>query len=146
MLVEIQCWNSYIHEYRECLSEQEETSMRKSSQRLLATAGLGASFGLCMSAYAEDWKVVGQFGWLDVGKIYEIEKGHLYWIGEFSGTFFNDKGKGSLFEKAAVKCPAHSDIDTNIKASKLAGYCVITDTDGDQAYLKWQAEGDTKAN
>lgn len=40
----------------------------------------------------------------------EIDKGHIYWVGECSGTFFNDKG--SLFDKAAVKCPAHNDIDT----------------------------------
>jgi hypothetical protein len=102
-----------------------------------------AGFAFCASAQAQDWKVTGEFGWFGVGKAYQIEKGHFYWVGEFSGTFFNDKGKGSLFHRAGVKCPAHFDADFNNKKSRAAGYCVITDTDGDQAYLTWQNQGDT---
>jgi hypothetical protein len=34
-------------------------------------------------------------------------------------------------------------MDMNNKKGILAGYCVISDPDGDQAYLKWQAQGDT---
>jgi hypothetical protein len=88
--------------------------MQKSSNRLFATAALAMSLGPGMPAHAEDWKVVGQFGWFGVGKTYEIERGHVYWVGEFNGTFFNDKGKGSPFDKAAVKCPAYNDIDANL--------------------------------
>jgi hypothetical protein len=62
-------------------------------------------------AHAEDWKVTGEFGWFGVGKAYQIEKGHVLWLGEFTGTFFNDKGNGSLFHRAGVKCPAHFDFD-----------------------------------
>jgi len=101
------------------------------------------ALGLFGTARAEDWKPVGQFGWFGVGKAYQIEKGHIYWAGEFSGTFFNDKGKGSLFHLAGVKCPAFNDLDFNKKKNKAGGYCVIADTDGDQAYLSWQNEGDT---
>lgn len=57
-----------------------------------------------------------------------------------------NKGKGSPFENAAVKCPAYNDIDTNQKKNTIAGYCIIADTDGDQAYLRFQALGDTKSN
>ena len=60
--------------------------MHKSSNRLLATAALVMSVGLGTPAHAEDWKVVGQFGWYGVGKAYEIERGHVYWVGEFNGT------------------------------------------------------------
>lgn len=120
--------------------------MQKSSNRLFATAALAMSLGLGMPAHAEDWKVVGQFGWFGVGKAYEIERGHVYWVGEFNGTFFNDKGKGSPFDRAAVKCPAYNDIDTNQKKNTIAGYCIIADTDGDQAYLRFQALGDTKSS
>ena len=93
-------------------------------------------------AHAEDWKATGQFGWFGVGKAFQIEKGHVYWLGEFTGTFFNDKGKGSLFDQAGVKCPANFDFDINNKKAKAGGYCVISDTSGDQAYLSWQNEGD----
>jgi len=103
---------------------------------------LAMGLGLSAPTHAEDWKPVGQAGFLGVGKVYQIEKGHLFWVGEFSGTFFNDKGKGSLLDNAGIKCPAYNDIDTNNKKSKAAGYCVMSDPNGDQAYLKWQNEGD----
>jgi hypothetical protein len=101
--------------------------------RLLAAAALSVA----LSAQAADWKVTGEFGWFGVGKAHEIEKGHYYWVGEFSGTFFNDKGAGSPFHRAGVKCPAFFDADFNAKKTKAGGYCVITDLDGDQAYLSW---------
>lgn len=95
-------------------------------------------------ANAEDWKVQGEFGWFGVGTAHPIEEGHFYWVGEFSGTFFNDKGEGSLFHRAGVKCPAYNDLNFNNNTSSAGGYCVITDTDGDQAFLTWiSTEGDT---
>ena len=109
----------------------------------LCVAALVMGPGLSAPAHAQDWKVTGQFGAFGVGKVYQIDKGHLYWVGEFSGTFFNDKGKDSLFDGAGVKCPGFHDMDMNNKKGILAGYCVISDPDGDQAYLKWQAQGDT---
>src|ERR1700730_1878 len=112
--------------------------------RLLAAAAVVAmTFGPMLPAHAEDWKVTGEFGWLGVGKAQEIEKGHIYFVGESSGTFFNDKGNGSLFNRAGVKCPLFNDVDLNNKKNKVGGYCIITDADGDQAYLSFQAEGDT---
>ena len=118
--------------------------MKKSNNCTFALAALAISLGSGSPANAQDWKAIGAFGWFAVGKAYEIEKGHIYWQGEFSGTFFNDKGKGSLFHTAAVRCPAYNDIDTVNKKNVYAGYCIITDLDGDQAYLKWQGGGDTK--
>ena len=64
-------------------------------------------------------------------------------MGEFTGTFFNDKGPGSLFHRAGVKCPAFFDADFNNEKSTAAGYCIITDTEGAQAYSTWQHAGDT---
>jgi hypothetical protein len=115
-------------------------------RRLLAAAAVVAmTFGLMLPAHAEDWKVTGEFGWHTVGKAYEMEKGHTYFVGETTGTFFNDKGKGSLFDRAGVKCPVFVDTDTNNKRQKVGGYCIIADTDADQAYLTFQAEGDIAA-
>jgi hypothetical protein len=101
----------------------------------------GALIGSAAVAQAQDWKAVGEFGWFGVGKAYEIEKGHFYWVGEFSGTFFSDKGEGSLFHRAGVKCPAFFDADFNTKKTKSGGYCVVSDLAGDQAYLAWQNAG-----
>ncbi len=111
-------------------------------KHIVATAAVAAAFALGSSAQAEDWKVVGQFGSFAVGKTYQIDKGHIYWVGEFSGTFFNDKGEGSLFHQAGVKCPGFTDLDTNKKKAKAAGYCIFSDVAGDQAYASWQGDGD----
>jgi hypothetical protein len=113
----------------------------------ITRVALAIAMGLAFvgSAHAQDWKVTGQFGYFAVGKSHEIEKGHLYWVGEFSGTFFNDKGKDGPFDHAGVKCPAFNDIDKNNKKGKAAGYCIISDAAGDQAYLSWKCEGDTVA-
>jgi hypothetical protein len=101
--------------------------------------------GLSSVAVASDWKVTGEFGWLGVGKAQQLEKGHLFWVGEFSGTFFNDKGDGSPFHFAGVRCPASNDVDLNHKKNRAAGTCVISEPGGnDQAYLTWQCEGDTE--
>ena len=98
---------------------------------MLSTKALRCAFAaamglaICGTAHAEDWKVTGSFGWLAVGKAYQIEKGHVYFVGEFSGTFFNDKGNDSLFDKAGVKCPAFNDLDLNNKKGKAGGYCPL---------------------
>jgi hypothetical protein len=115
----------------------------KSRKLLWHAMALGATLAISTIAHAQDWKVIGEFGWFGVGKSHQIEKGHFYWVGEFSGTFFNDKGQGSLFHRAGVRCPAYFDADVNNKKSRSAGYCIISDPDGDQAYLTWEAQGDT---
>jgi hypothetical protein len=117
--------------------------MHRSMSRLGAAAAVALALGSACPAHSEDWKVTGEFGWFATGKAYQIEKGHVYWMGEFSGTFINDKGTGSLFDHAGVRCPAFDDVDLNNKKDRAAGYCIISDTGGDQAYLTWQGEGDT---
>src|SRR5215469_8606280 len=73
------------------------------------------------------------------GTVYEMEKGHTYWIGEFAGNFFSNKGKGSLLDQTEVKCFGFNDADTNNTRNKQGGYCVWTDADGDHAYSVWEA-------
>jgi hypothetical protein len=71
----------------------------ESVQQIRGGAVLALGFGLSTAAYAEDWKVTGEFGWFGVGKAQQLEKGHVFWVGEFSGT-----GQGSLFRHAG-RCP-----------------------------------------
>jgi hypothetical protein len=115
---------------------------RRATRGIITAAAVAAAIGLGSPAHSEGWKPVGQAGFFAVGKAYPIEKGHLYWVGEYSGTFFSDKGEGSLFHQAGVKCPAFTDLDTNKKIGKGGGYCIISDHAGDQAFLSWQGEGD----
>jgi len=115
----------------------------KSTRLLLSVAALSTGLIVSGGTRAEDWKPVGQFGFFGVGKAHEIEKGHFYWVGEFSGTFFNDKGEKSLFDHAGVKCPAWQDSDLNNKKTKAGGVCIITDLDGwSRAARPWNVRVD----
>ena len=120
------------------------TNTTKRTFSRIGTIALSIMFLLTLApaVHAADWNAKGEFGWLGVGTAVEVEKGHFYWIGEFSGTFFNDKGEGSLFHHAGVKCPAWFDANFNTSSSAAGGYCIITDLDGDQATLTWQSTGD----
>jgi hypothetical protein len=113
----------------------------KSTRLLLSVAALSAGLICSGGARAEDWKPVGTHALFGVGKAYEIDKGHFYWVGETSGTFLSDQGEKGLFDHAGVKCPSWFDTDLNTKKAKGGGVCVIADHDGDQAYVVWQGEG-----
>ncbi len=113
----------------------------KRTKLLAYAAAVSAGLLVCGAANAQDTKVVGEFGWFGVGKAYEMEKGHFFWVGEFSGTFFNDKGDGSQFHRAGVKCPGWLDMDFNTKRSQGGGTCIITDLEGNQAFLTWRNAG-----
>ena len=77
------------------------------------------------------------FGWYATGKTFELEKGHILFQGEFDGTNFNDAGHGFL-HKTSVVCPGVNDV-INGASRASQGYCVVTDQDGDKAFLVWKA-------
>jgi hypothetical protein len=100
---------------------------------------------LTLPAAAQDYKVTGQFGWFGVGKAAELEKDHVFWVGEFSGIFFNDKGANSLFDHASVRRPGSYDLNFGKKEGHANGYCIIMaeGSPSDQAFIKWSCDGDT---
>jgi hypothetical protein len=118
--------------------------MKRNHRALLAATVATIALALTSAANAADGKSTGEFGWFGVGKAYEVEKGHFYWVGEFSGTFFNDKGEGSPMHRAGVKCPAWSDSNLNTDKFSAGGYCMITDLEGDQIYCTWSNTGSPK--
>ena len=64
----------------------------KSTRLLLSMVALSSGLIVSGRTRAEEG-LVGQLGFFGIGKAYEIEKGHFFWVGEFSGTFFSDKGE-----------------------------------------------------
>jgi len=104
-----------------------------------------ALLALDLTAAAQDYKVTGQFGWFGIGKAAELEKDHVFWVGEFSGTFFNDKGAGGLFDRSGVRCPGSYDLNFGKKQGHANGYCIIMGegSASDLAFLKWSCDGDT---
>ena len=88
-------------------------------------------------------KYRGMFGASAVGKSHEIEKGHVFFVGTFSGVFFNDAANGFL-DKSVVECPGVNDIVNGLSIVNH-GYCVVTDKDGDKAFAVWKGK-DTSPN
>ncbi len=79
------------------------------------------------------------YWWQASGKWYAIEKDHTFWVGESSGTIFNDSGEGFLHRASAV-CPGVRDVFKEFVNAH--GYCVITDEDDDKAMLAWRCKGE----
>lgn len=80
-----------------------------------------------------------KFGWYSKGQMFEVGPEHKFFVGEFSGTNFNDKGEGFL-NMTSVVCPGVLDINKGMNDAH--GYCVVTDNDGDKAYLVWKCKGE----
>ena len=78
----------------------------------------------------------GKFGWWAVGKVYEMGKDHIYWNGEFNGTFFNDAGSGFL-NGSSIVCPGYNELQGGISLTS-GGRCVGTDMDGDKVFATWE--------
>ena len=114
--------------------------MNRILSKLASAAALAIAlvFVLGGTAQAKSGKYTGHFGWYSVGQIFDIEEVHLFWVGEFTGIFFNDAGSG-IFHQMSTKCPAVNDIYDGV--GHLHGYCIMTDADGDKAFLSWKCEG-----
>lgn len=95
----------------------------------LAVAGLGVH-----SASAEELHLRGEFSWSAYGTSYEIEDGHTYWVGAFTGTYL-DENAVEPFHGTGIMCPGYNDIGFD-----AAGYCVLVDEDGDEAYSEWSCD------
>ncbi len=76
-----------------------------------------------------------------VGKVYELDKGHLYWSGEFNSTIFNDAGSGFAHGTSWV-CPGYNELCDGVSLGS-AGRCVGTDMDGDKIFNTWQGDHGT---
>jgi hypothetical protein len=72
------------------------------------------------------------------GQTYELEKGHVFFLGASHGVFFNDVADGFL-DKTEVTCALVVDTVDGI-ANAGHGYCIVIDKDGDKAFLVHQAE------
>lgn len=80
----------------------------------------------------------GNFGVRFSGTVTEIEEGHVFYAGAFAGVFFNDVA-GGFIDKSSVECPGINDV-VNGLAAVNHGYCIVTDKDGDKAFLKWKGK------
>jgi hypothetical protein len=75
----------------------------------------------------------------EVAQTYELEKGHVFFLGRSQGVFFNDVADGFL-DKTEVTCALANDLVDGVTTA-LHGYCIVTDKDGDKAFLVHQGKG-----
>jgi hypothetical protein len=92
---------------------------------------------------AKQGTYAGNFGWYAVGKTVELEPGHEFFLGEYSGTFLNDAGQGFLHGTSWV-CPGVNDRTPG--GAQAHGYCTVTDEDGDKAFVIWQCKGQPRCD
>ncbi len=83
-------------------------------------------------------KYSAHFGWVFTGSVQELGANRSVSVGMVEGVIFNDAGKGFL-HKARADCALMNDV--NQGRASAQGTCVMTDADGDQAYLEWKCSG-----
>ncbi|PYM05482.1 MAG: hypothetical protein DMD82_11010 [Candidatus Rokuibacteriota bacterium] len=119
----------------------------KSKALLVALGAVTLVLVACMTAQAQlpkQGEYRGTFGGRGAGTAYELEKGHLFWVGAFSGVFFNDVANGFI-DRTSVECPAANDIVEGLSIG-AHGYCIVTDRDGDKAFLVFKQKKGTRPN
>ena len=99
--------------------------------------------GNAKAQLSKQGKFRGMFGARGTGTTQEIEKGHVFFVGAFSGVFFNDVANGFM-DKSSVECPGVNDIVNGLSIANH-GYCIVTDKDGDKAFAVWKGQ-DTSPN
>lgn len=77
-------------------------------------------------------------GWSAAGQLKDLGEKRAVWTGVYSGTSFNDGGKGFLHKMAWI-CPGATMI--NGASYVHHGYCFLTDSDGDKIYGTSEAKG-----
>ena len=103
---------------------------------LVSTTVLGATAEA--QQLPKSGKYSGKFGAQGAGQTYELEKAHVFFVGMYHGVFFNDVADGFL-DKTEVTCPIAVDIVDGVNGGSH-GHCIVTDKDGDKAFLVWQGK------
>ena len=73
------------------------------------------------------------------GQSFDLEKDHIFFLGSSHGVFLNDVADGFL-DKTEVTCALVNDLVSGV-SSAAQGYCIVTDKDGDKAFLVHQGKG-----
>jgi hypothetical protein len=74
------------------------------------------------------------------GTNYAVGKDHIFWIGTNKGVVLSKAGQGFL-HNASYVCATTADIDGPDVVTR--GYCIYTDQDSDQIFLRAHAQSST---
>ena len=110
---------------------------RKALMRVLGALTLVLAVGVPAEAQlAKHGTYRGTIGVRAVGTANELERGHVFFVGAFNGVFLNDVANGFM-DKTSVECPGVNDLVNGVSTG-AHGYCIVTDKDGDKAFLVWK--------
>lgn len=87
-----------------------------------------------LPAEAEEIALKGIFSCVSDGQTYNIEDNHSYFAGKFDGIYWDETGDGPI-NGAALTCPGFNDV-----GRAAAGYCVLSDSAGDKAFITWSCK------
>jgi|SRR5580704_14818628 hypothetical protein len=75
----------------------------------------------------------------EVAQTYELEKGHVFFLGRSHGVFFDDVANGFL-DKTEVTCALANDLVDGVSTA-LNGHCIVADKDGDKVFSVFEGKG-----
>ena len=104
---------------------------------LVSTTVLGATAEA--QQLPKSGKYSGKFGAQGAGQTYELEKGHVFFVGMYHGVFFNDVADGFL-DKTEVICAIANDLVDGVSTA-INGHCIIADKDGDKIFTVYEGKG-----
>jgi hypothetical protein len=118
--------------------------MQASFRTVLATIlAIAVAALLGTEAEAQPLKKIGTFtgkwGGQAAGQAYELNKGHMFFLGTYNPVFFNDIPSGFL-DKSAWTCPQVNDIVDGVHVADH-GVCIGTDKDGDRVFAVFWSKG-----
>jgi hypothetical protein len=108
----------------------------------IARAAAIAAAGLSLAAAAADLPRSGSYSahyaWTFSGEVQEVGPNRMVYVGALPGVTFNDAGKGFL-HKTRTDCTILNDV--NQGRANANGACVVTDGEGDKAFLEYKCSG-----
>jgi hypothetical protein len=119
--------------------------MQTSRKLILAIFAIAISGLLAAPAAAQQPAKSGKYAGKYAGHLpggleqtYELEKGHVFILGPNHGVFLNDVA-GGFIDRTEIVCPRAIDI-VGGEVTAAHGYCIVTDKDGDKAFLAWEGK------
>jgi len=85
-------------------------------------------------------KFEGTFFFSIDGERWELEPGHVVWLGTWKGQFSNPDG---FMNGASWECPGITE-NKEGKSQASSGYLIATDSDGDKAWAEWKGRVEIK--
>jgi hypothetical protein len=104
----------------------------------LAVAAVGLSLAASAADLPKSGRYSGHCGWTFTGQVQKLGADRVVYAGLVPGVLFNNEGKGFM-HKARVGCTLYDDV--NKGHATATGTCVVTDANGDQAFVEWQCAG-----